>query len=56
LLNNVSNHAAAQDALQALASHGAGAVSFGHTAFADAFGTAHGMQLMHPDIAPPVHG
>ena len=56
LLNNVSSHAAAQDALQALASHGAGVVSFGHTAFADAFGSAHGMQMMHPDIAPPVHG
>jgi hypothetical protein len=56
LLNNAGIHGASQDALQALASHGSAAVSFGHTAFADAFGGAHGMLLMHPDVAPPVHG
>ena len=60
LLNGVSSHGTAQDALQALASHGASAVSFGHMAFADAFGGAHGMlsqtMMVHPDAVAPVHG
>jgi hypothetical protein len=60
ILNAVSSQGASPDALQALASHGAVAVSFGHTAFADAFGGAHGMlsqaMIVHPDAVAPVHG
>jgi hypothetical protein len=53
-----SGHGGGNAALEALASHGAGAASFGHMAFGGAFGGLHmlGMEMMHQDAAPAAHG
>jgi hypothetical protein len=58
VVNGLSGHGAAHDALAALASHIAAAVPFGHMGFASAFGGANVMLSpeMHPDNVAPVHG
>jgi hypothetical protein len=59
LINGLPGHnGAAPDALQALASHGDAAVSFGHTGFGGAFGGGHAMLSMEMALhdAAPAHG
>jgi len=59
LLQAAHGQSPAQDAIEAFASHGGSAVSFGHMAFGTAFAGAHGMlavEMMHADAAPPAHG
>ena len=59
LLQAAHGQTPAHDAIEAFASHGGSAVSFGHMAFGTAFAGAHGMlavEMMHADAAPPAHG
>jgi len=58
LINGLPGHGGSHDVLEALASHGEGAVSFGHMAFATAYGAAHAMLSleMMQHAAPPPHG
>jgi hypothetical protein len=53
-----AGHGGSNEALEALASHGAAAASFGHMGFAGAFAGMHvvGMEMMHQDAAPAAHG
>jgi len=58
MLASLPGHGAATDALEALASHGAAAVPFGHMGMAAGFGGMHSMlslEIMH-HAAAPAHG
>jgi hypothetical protein len=58
-LHAIHGNGPAHDAIAEFASHGGGAVSFGHMAFGSSFFGPHGMlavEMMHTDAAPPAHG
>jgi hypothetical protein len=59
LLNGLPGHSGPHDSLEALASHGLAAVSFGHTGYGTPYGHAHAMltveMAMHAHAAP-AHG
>jgi len=59
LLAAHAGHSGAPDVIEALASHGAGGVPYGHSGGSSAIAMAHSMfsmAMMHHDAAPPAHG
>ena len=57
LLSNLPGHGQAHDAIEALASHGAAAVSFGHSGMGVPFGGMHPMLSLEMHHAgAPAHG
>jgi hypothetical protein len=59
LLAAHTGHSGAPDLIEALASHGAGGVPYGHSGGSSAIAMAHSMfsmAMMHHDAAPPAHG